>query len=100
MNQCQSFFISVYIKKIPKIRDFFYDVLYQIGIRCLGATQTHLFGTVLLLYQIGIRCLGATGRQQKFYPRILYQIGIRCLGATPIHHKYSHLHYIRLEFGV
>ena len=36
------------------------DLLYQIGIRCLAATQCDRIRNTDTLYQIGIRCLAAT----------------------------------------
>ena len=36
------------------------NALYQIGIRCLAATDVSLFRLFGRLYQIGIRCLAAT----------------------------------------
>ena len=56
--------------------------LYQIGIRCLGATVPLKFTGDGILYQIGIRCLGATTMVSICPEYTLYQIGIRCLGAT------------------
>ena len=54
----------------------------------------------VLLYQIGIRCLGATLNENTEQIAELYQIGIRCLGATPAIAIDVRYDYIRLEFGV
>ena len=80
------------------------ELLYQIGIRCLGATYALPSKDANRLYQIGIRCLGATQLLSTIAKTViisdwnsvsrcnhnnylsilfeLYQIGIRCLGAT------------------
>ena len=62
--------------------DFFAVSLYQIGIRCLAATERRDIVRANPLYQIGIRCLAATKMVMLTRHNQLYQIGIRCLAAT------------------
>ena len=74
--------------------------LYQIGIRCLAATEAAVSFARFSLYQIGIRCLAATGFMKRLRRRELYQIGIRCLAATITDDDFVLIYYIKLELDV
>ena len=52
------------------------------------------------LYQIGIRCLAATNITCNISPIWLYQIGIRCLAATQTVCIADVAYYIKLELDV
>ena len=54
----------------------------------------------VVLYQIGIRCLAATNTSGDINNFILYQIGIRCLAATLLTFYTPLLYYIKLELDV
>ena len=70
-------------------------ILYQIGIRCLVATQQPVKVIAIRLYQIGIRCLVATSIMSRPPQCLLYQIGIRCLVATDsIYGRFFNMHFL------